>query len=515
MSGSLDELAVLTQWAYPNRLYSAAKFCAETKNAEFVQLNSFGCGPDAITIDEINDILQESGKHPTTVRIDEISSQGSIKLRLRTMAESFKLASKSEKKERKTTPPYLIKDRKRKLFLPFFSEFHSHFTEATFNSLGFETIMLPPPDEEALQLGLKYTNNEICYPAILVIGTILKQVFQGKYKREEITIGISQTGGQCRASAYLSLVRKALVSAGFDDIPVISVTASSKKLNYQPGFKINQFDFLKRGFFSVLFGDALSLMYHSTAVREKEKGASKALVDKYINIAKDSVGKSNFTALLLFLEQAVAEFNKIPVYEGNYPKIGLVGEIYVKYSDFGNHGVVDWLMNEGVEVVVPPLTDFFIQETFNIQYNKKHHLEDRTFLWLGSFLAEKYLLRFVHGVDEILKNFSRYREQPDIKTLAAKAEKVLSLSNQYGEGWLIAGEISAMAEEGVESILCLQPFGCIANQIVAKGVEKKMKDIYPGLKILFIDLDHDTSKANFTNRLHFLASAAKDTAAAL
>ncbi len=509
-SGNLDDVQVLTQWSYTNRLYNAGKYAGSKKNVEVVQLNSFGCGLDAIATDELTEILKSYGKNLTLVRVDEIASPGSIKLRLRTLVESPAFKHGAYKKDvngRKRLPPFTTADRSRKVLVPFFSKFHSPFVETVFRDLGHNFEVLPPPTRDSLDMGLRYTNNEICYPAIIVVGDLLKALSSGQYDLNNVAVGITQTGAQCRASNYASLIKKGLLGAGYD-IPVITVHFKSATLNEQPGFEFSRIQLMKIGLYALAFADALSLMYHPMLVREREKGTAWRIVQNYLNLWHSDSLRSRQKTLTL-LEKAVEAFNRVPVYEGIFPKVGLVGEIYAKYNDFCNHHVIDWMTQNGVEVEVPCLMNFFTQGFVNYRVDIEKRVERKSIFSSLSLFVERRVNHFLMQVDAILRHYRYYKPFPEINDIAAKAARIVDLANQYGEGWLIPGEIIKMAEEGIENILCLQPFGCIANQVIAKGIEKRMRDIYPNLNILFVDLDANTSEANMFNRLHFLINQAK------
>ncbi len=508
---SVKDSGILSQWAYPNRLVAAAKFAA-AEDLEVMQLNSFGCGPDAVATDEMRHILESKGKNLTVIRIDEIASPGSAKLRIRTMIESFKMAGTAlEKKEdNKTLPAFLEKDNKRLILVPFFGRFYSRFVETVFRSAGMNIKVLPEPDSKSLELGLKYANNEICYPAILVIGDIIRALQSGEYNTNEIAIGITQTGGQCRASNYLGMIKKAMLSAGYDDVPVVSITAA-EKLNTQPGLKYNKLEVIRKGLNTILYIDALSSMYYAAVPRAENREEVESLMEEYLEKWNNIVSNSGKKEMLRLIEKAVESFNNIKYKKSlkDIAQIGIVGEIYIKYSDFGNHNVIEWLMENNVEVVIPQLTDFFLQEFVNFDVNQKELLKDGNFITnLLSVFVEKSLGRLVSKINEKITSFRYARKFHPIRNMADKASKVISLVHQYGEGWLIAGEILSFVEDKINHVLCLQPFGCIANQIIAKGIEKKLKDIAPDLNMLFIDLDSDTSVANFQNRLHFLIQGA-------
>ncbi|MBN2682516.1 MAG: 2-hydroxyacyl-CoA dehydratase [Bacteroidales bacterium] len=500
-----SNLNVISQWAYPNRLYNAAYWvAAKPSNFQFVQLNSFGCGPDAITIDEINSILQTKGKNNTVLRVDEISGTGSLRLRLRSLIESLNIKSPTNDYTAEKAKNFELTDKHRTIIAPLFSDIYSRFLPPIFELAGYKLKNLPLPDKESVDYGLKYANNEICYPATIIIGDIMKFLEKGEYNPEEIAIGITQTGGQCRASSYLSLIRKAMVAGGYSHIPVISVSSGSGIINSQPGFKINWKRILKTAFISALFADSIAKMYYTNVVREKNKGESKKLLDKYISEAYNPIKNKNHKEIFSLLEQAVEEFNNIETLESNLPKIGIVGEIYVKYNSYGNLNIVNWLIEQKFEVIVPPLTDFFTQYFVNFSANRKENLSvagiSDLYLKLIEIKADGVIKKF----EKINSKFKYYYPFHSIRKIAEKAEKIINLVNQYGEGWLIPAEIAGLAEEGVNNIVSLQPFGCIANQIISKGIEKRIRDLYPNVNLLFLDFEDGTSEVNLLNRLHFM-----------
>ncbi|MBN2695462.1 2-hydroxyacyl-CoA dehydratase [bacterium] len=512
-NGEEEQIHVLTQWAYPNRIYRAAQWASKQSDVEVVMMNSFGCGPDAIVVDEVKGILSTSGKSATIVRIDEISSIGSIRLRIRTMLESTKIKRDTRivSHLRKTTKPFMNEDRGRTILIPKLSDFYTQATSECVEVLGYKAEILPSSTQEGLQLGMKYTNNEICYPSILVIGDILQALTSGKYDLNKVAVGITQTGGQCRASTYLSLIKKALIDAGMEQVPVVAIPTATTVYNYQPGFEdFKGTKFLKKGFMTIIYGDAISDMYYTTKVREINKGEAEEIRDKYLNAVKPIVAVDDFDSILKLLKAAVAEFNSVPVFDKEYPKVGIVGEIFIKYNEFGNHHILDWLMEQGVEPVMPPLIDFFIQEISNIRFYKDANLRRADIPYYLSFVLETWVDRFLKKTVQVMKKYRYNRHAHSVSNLAKLASKIVNLINQYGEGWLIPGEVSAFAQDGINHVVCIQPFGCIANHVIAKGVEKKIKDIYPDMNLLYLDLDADTSKANYHNRLHFLLRSAKE-----
>jgi predicted CoA-substrate-specific enzyme activase len=509
---ALNTRHVMTQWEYINRYFYTARWVGMQENVELVQLNSFGCGPDPFILDEVRSILGEYGKRPTVIRIDEIESTGSTRLRLRSMMESLGRKKHSSGRiciPRKTTKTYQLEDRRRTVIVPDFAPFCSPPIVRPFIDQGYDIVQLPEPDHSSVDVGLKYTNNEICYPGIITLGDLVKALQSGKYDLSRTAVGFSQTGGQCRATSYPSMIKKALVAAGFAEVPVVTLATSLKSLNDQPGFKFSISDYTYKASISMMFMDALSDMYHSTVIREKSKGAAQEIADKYIDAYMTGRIPLTKAGLLASLEQAVDDFNNIETASLSYPKVGIVGEIYVKYNAFSNNHVAQWLMEQGVEVVMPSFFEFFAGGIVCTEYEVKSKVKQRDALWLLAVLGEKLVQSYLRQFDSIMQQYRYYHHHHDIQDVAAKAQEILSLNHQYGEGWLIAGEIASFARDGVPNVLCLQPFGCLANHIVAKGVQKRLQEKYPNLNLLFLDADAGVSEVNFFNRMHFFVDHAK------
>jgi predicted nucleotide-binding protein (sugar kinase/HSP70/actin superfamily) len=377
--------------------------------------------------------------------------------------------------------------------------------------MGYKIVALPPANRDSVNVGLKYTNNEICYPGIITIGDLVKALQSGAYDLAKTAVGFSQTGGQCRASSYPSMVKKALISAGFEDVPVVTLSTNLKTLNDQPGFAFDIKEYMYKAFVGMMFTDSLSDMYYSTAIREEQKGSAQILVDGYLKSFMDGTIPLERTALLDSLDCAVSDFNALGVNGGTFPKVGVVGEIYVKYNEFSNNFAAQWLMSQGIEVVMPTFLEFFTGVVINTDVSVRTNLKRPNFLWLISHLGESLIRKFQVKFDDIMQQYRFYRPHHDIQEIAGRAKEILSLNHQYGEGWLIAGEIGAFVRDGVNNVLCLQPFGCIANHVIAKGVQKRMKERYPQLNLIFLDADAGVSEVNFFNRMHFFINHAKTT----
>jgi predicted CoA-substrate-specific enzyme activase len=509
----LDNRHVMTQWEFLNRYFHAARWAAQQDHVEAVQLNSFGCGPDPFILEEVNTILGEYGKSPTVIRIDEIESTGSTKLRLRSMLESMRQPKPVERvfRARRKTRIYLEEDRNSTVIVPDFSPFCSPPIVKPLTDAGYDIVWLPSADRQSVDTGLKYANNEICYPGIITIGDLIKALQSGKYDLKRTVIGFSQTGGQCRATSYVSLIKKALIAAGFENVPVVTISTSMQVLNEQPGFKFNTKAYMYRVLISMAFTDALSDMYYSTVTREKNKGDAKRVADRYLSAFMEGEIPTEKKALLAALRRAVTEFNSIEVEDRHYPRVGIVGEIYVKYNAFSNNNAAEWLIDQGIEVVMPTFLEFFASGVVLVEQRVKKNLARHNMLWLLALLGKKLLHNFMDEVQDIMKNYRRFHRHTSIDGIAKNAQEVLSLNHQYGEGWLIAGEISSFMKNGISNVLCLQPFGCIANHIVAKGAEKKLREIHPQLNLLFLDADAGVSEVNFFNRMHFFLNHAKES----
>ncbi len=504
------EVNAISQWAYPNRVFKAAKYVAETpENIHFVQLTSFGCGPDAFIIDEISDVLKRSGKSLTLLKIDDVNNIGSLRLRIRSLVESLRFSHKqSEHKPPVKLPLFTEQERHRTLLAPYFAEGYSEFLPAIFGLMGYNLVNLPMGDMEAAETGLKYSNNEVCYPATIVIGSIIKALKSGKYNLDDIAVAMTQTGGQCRATNYIALIKDALISAGYN-VPVISVAFGNDLFNEQPGFQLKLKGNISITVYALLYADCISRLYFASVVREKEKGLAKTLRYKYIEKALPFVEKRDGKALLKLFREAIAEFKTIILPDVKAPVMGVVGEIYVKYNSFSHKNVLEWLSEQGVEVIAPSMYNFFVNSFVNKHINREHHIKEESVPLIVTDAIYKVLRMVVRKFDKVGAEFPYYRPFADIFHDAKLASKIINMSANFGEGWLIPAELASFAESGVNNVVSLQPFGCIANHVISKGVEKRVKSLYPKMNLLFLDFDSSTSDANVFNRLHFMVDNAK------
>ena len=497
----------VAQWAYANRILRAAEWVAQQDDSvQFVQLTSFGCGPDALITDEVRDVLNRHGKSFTLLKIDDVSNTGSLRLRIRSLVESLRLghAPKREVRPFVTTPDFQEKDRRRKILVPFFTPFISPLISALMRRAGYDAESLPPSTQASVEAGLKYANNEICYPATLIVGDLLTALRSGHYDPAATAVAITQTGGQCRASNYISLIRRALAAAGYAEVPVISVSPGSGLSTSQPGFRIPWLRILRAAVGAVLFTDCLSRLYYATAARETEPGKAAELRDWYMEEAKllleNEPENMILNAFAESLANAAVDFSRkcCPL---DRPRVGIVGEIFLKFNPFTQKGVTDWLAAHRIEVIPPALADFFMQGFVNREIRHRTglidtYLPDRLVRYVAGY-AQRLIGRF----NKIASEFPYYTPLGNVYEEAAAASEIVSLNAQFGEGWLLPGEIAMFARHGIRNVISLQPFGCIANHIVSKGVEKRIRELYPQMNLLSLDFDGSVSDVNIMNRL--------------
>ena len=512
----ISDIQFVSQWAYPEQILKAAKWVAlQPENVQFVELTSFGCGPDAFMLDEIHTLLQRHGKALTQLKIDDVCNIGSLRLRVRSVVDSLKLqvsSSSSRETQRpslpfRTTPVYTeeLRASRHKIIVPYFTSFITPLVPSFMKLAGYDVEVLPLSDPQSDDWGLRHANNEICYPATLIVGDIVKAFQSGRYDPHTTTALITQTGGQCRASNYISLIKKALVEAGYGEVPVVSLSMSKNLLNHQPGFTLNWKKIIPIAITTILYTDAIAKMYYVAVPREKEKGKAEMLRDKYLDIAKSSVERGEGKELLTYLEVAANDFNRI-TNDLDCPRVGIVGEIYLKFNPYAQRGITNWLVENQIEVEPPLLFNFFMQSFVNQDVKRETEIETPRvprFLIRGFY----HLIRYrIHQVNKACSAFRYYRPFDDIYELARNARQIVSLSAQFGEGWLLPGEVATMVQHGVNHVISLQPFGCSANHIIAKGVEKRLRTLFPQLNYLSLDFDSGVSEVNVTNRLLLFAN---------
>ena len=514
--GVYEELNAMSQWAYPNRIFKAAHWVGESRYAglHMVELTSFGCGPDAFILDEVRAVLKRYNKNLTVLKIDDVNNIGSLRLRVRSLVESVKEKDDVRRtkddvrctKEEKawTTKPFEKEDRERVILAPYFAEGYNEFLPTIFRMAGYRIEPLPMGTQADAEEGLSVANNDICYPATIVVGSIMRALKSGQYDLSKTAVAITQTGGQCRASNYYSLIKNALVSAGMSQVPVIAVAIGPDMKNHQPGFEIDWLHLIRPTVEALFYADALAKLYYPAAPRERTPGAARKLYDHYLEAVQPLLEARNYKGMRQLMREAVGAFADISDTGKKVPVVGVVGEIYVKYNSFSNHGVVRWLVEQGVEVVPPAITGFFSTAIPNAFINRSQHIRADGLKPWQARIMNRLLQHYAHVYDRLCAPYPLYRPFTDIMEIWRKSRNVINSAADFGEGWFLPGEICELAESGVNKVVSLQPFGCIANHIISKGIERRYKDRYPQLGLLFLDFDAGTSDANITNRLYFL-----------
>ncbi len=499
---SLKGVIPLTQWSYHNRIYLAAKWIIQHPYEKIaaIQLNSFGCGPDAVVVDEVKSILETKGRIYTSIKIDEMSNQGAAKIRIRSILEALNQNKHFAYKPRKYTRAFNRKDKKKTILVPYFSKIYSDFIEIVFKHLGYRIKTLTKQSKEAVEEGLKYVNNDMCYPAIVVIGDIIKAFKDRLVNPEKTVVALSQTGGQCRASNYVPILKKALIDAGYSKTPVVSLSTDS----FSEGFTFNPFKLLKYSVILFAAGDAILRMKLKTKPYEVNKGETSRLVDDLINEARETfeVKKPNKNLLIRFIRDAIERFNQIEVEynPSQVKKVGIVGEIYLKSNCFSNNYIVNWLEDHRYEVVMPTFLKFFEYSFYSQIYNKKNKINIwRTKLITGA-ITHHAIEHYRKIVEAELENFKRYEREAPLSDMVKNNHLPLPLYIQFGEGWLLSAEITEMINQNIKDIISLQPFGCISNHIVAKGIYRYLRNKY-NVNLLLLDYESGTSEANTLNRL--------------
>lgn len=500
---------LVKQWAYMNRIIKSGQWAAEQdNNLHFVQMTSFGCGPDSFIQDEIRDILKRHNKPFTLLKIDDVSNIGSLKLRVRSLVESLKshplrLGERALETPLVQTKVFKQEDVRRKILAPFMTEYLTPILRPILQLIGYDVEVLPMSDEMSAELGLMFANNEVCYPATLIVGDIIKALQSGRYDLKNTAVAMSQTGGQCRATNYAGLIKRAMVANGFQDVPLITlgVTATAGEGNEQEGFDVPWLKYSQIIVTAILYGDAVNEMYNACVVREKTQGIAKELRDKYMKLCEMPILNNSAKGLIALIRQAAEEFDKATITK-DVPKVGIVGEIFLKFNPFSHQFIEKSIISRGIEVVPPLLAPFFLQEFVNIEVQKNMRLSCSkvpNFLVRGTYQA--LVGRRIRQINKAASRFRYFRKFTNIYDDAYEVKGLVSLAAQFGEGWLLPADIISYIHDGVDNIISLQPFGCIANHVISKGIEKRLHERFPQLNLVSLDFDSGVSEVNVTNRL--------------
>ena len=509
-------LRVVDQWVYHARLYAAADFVGKHECLELVQLNSFGCGVDAVTTDQVEEILSSFDKMYTLIKIDEVNNLGAVRIRIRSLIASMKKREQENHDKIDNTGDYGIKKKiftkeMRKdytILIPQMAPIHFELLETAVNSCGYHMELLRQCTPKTVETGLKYVNNDACYPSILVTGQMIEALQSGKYDINKTALIMSQTGGGCRATNYIGFIRKALKDAGFSNIPVVSFNIVG--MEKMPGFKLTvpMMDKLLK---MVVYGDLLQKMLTKNRAYEVNKGETQALFDKWMDKCKKLLEKSSNKEFKQSIYDIVNDFEKIELDTSvKKPKVGIVGEVLIKYHPFGNNYVADILEKEGAEVILPDFMGFAkFMCTHKITFNSLLNINKTSSKIMKA--AIKLIDILEKDVKIALSNSKKDYLQPcDIWHLEDKVKDVLSIGNQTGEGWFLTAEMIEYIENDIPNIICVQPFACLPNHVVGKGVIKTIRSKYPNANISPVDYDPGASESNQTNRIKLLMTVAKD-----
>ena len=503
---------VIDQWMYHSRLYAAASFVRTQPNLELIQLNSFGCGLDAVTTDQVNDILSKSGKIYTVLKIDEVNNLGAARIRIRSLLSAVR------ERETKHIVSYKVNTAHHRavftedmkdsytILAPQMSPIHFDLLEPALRSGGYHVVVLPNDNRRSVDVGLQYVNNDACFPSLMVVGQIMDALLSGKYDLNKVAIIITQTGGGCRATNYIGFIRRALEKAGMPQVPVISLSASGLEKN--PGLKITP-GLLLRAMESLVYGDIFMRVLYKTRPYEQVPGSANALHDKWRDIcAKSLLNKGSWREFKKNVRGIIRDFDSLPLKENLVkPKVGVVGEILVKFLPSANNYLVELLEAEGAEAVVPDLLDFFMYCAYNNNFKTRYLGKSKTGAKISNLVI--WSLERIRGeARKSFKKSKRFTPPVHIKKLAQLADPVVSIGNQTGEGWFLTGEMLELIHSGVNNIVCTQPFACLPNHIVGKGVIKELRRQHPEANIVAIDYDPGASEVNQLNRIKLMLSTA-------
>ena len=551
------QLRVVNQWGFHSRLYAAADFVGNHDNLELIQLNSFGCGIDAVTTDQVEEILSSYDKMYTLIKIDEVNNLGAVKIRIRSLLASMNrrtqrnlintlspdhdLCSKRDTNlnienssnsldNSELKKSNLNKDSKSSdignyevnrviytkkmnnenytILCPQMAPIHFELIESAVRACGYNFHVLKECSPHTVETGLKYVNNDACYPSILTTGQLIEALESGEYDLNKTAVIMSQTGGGCRATNYIGFIRKALKDAGFGNIPVVSFNVVG--MEKMPGFKVTP-KLIENLMKAVIYGDLLQKLSSKNRAYEVHKGDTKIVYDKWLSNCKHLVADSSMKEFKKSIYNMVDDFEKIEVdFSKIKPKVGIVGEVLIKYQPYGNNHVGEKLEADGAEVIYPDFMGF-------IKFICTHKITFNELIKANPGKAKIFEL-VIHLVDLVekdeviaLANSNKgYLLPCNIFELEKNVKGILSIGNQTGEGWFLTAEMVEYIQMGITNIVCVQPFACLPNHVVGKGVIKTIRDMYPEANIAAIDYDPGASETNQTNRLKLLMAVAKD-----
>ncbi len=504
-----QRIRIVNQWSYHARLYHAAQFAAEHQNITLIQLSSFGCGLDALTTDQTREILERHKRIYTMIKLDEVSNLGAARIRLRSLMAALarRQPVSYEQVPVWERPHFTAECRKTHTILaPQMAPIHFELLKTVLRKYDYDVVIPPMPDKAAIDMGLRYVHNDMCYPAIVVIGQLISALKSGSCDPDHTSIVLFQTCGACRATNYLSVLRLALRHAGFGQVPVFACYGLPEETD---SFVLGR-ECLMDAIKASVYGDLLMNVKNRMLPYELVKGSTNRLYEKWMEKAKRDLVEGNYFSFRKNVKDIVKEFDGIPIDEELWkPKVGIVGEILVKYHPVANNDIEKVLMKEGAEVVMPDLTDFFLYTAYDavvkrklLAGTQKEQIFSKLFIQIIEF--------FRRPMRHALEKSRHFRHPRSIEETAKLAERHVSLGNMAGEGWFLTGEMVKLIEEGVPNVVCLQPFGCLPNHITGKGVLHGLRTSYEGANFVAIDCDAGSSEVNQLNRLKLMLAVAKE-----
>jgi predicted CoA-substrate-specific enzyme activase len=506
--GGDEPLYVRDQWTYHSRLFRAAVVVArhpDFERVQMVQLNSFGCGLDAVSADQSAALLERYGKPHTLIKIDEGKNNGAVNIRIRSLLSSVRKQSRlspSSAPAAEILRPH-APAKTRTILCPPLSAHHFQFLETAMRREGLDFRVLPEGGRESVELGLRYVNNDSCYPAMIVVGQFLKALQSGDFDPDSTDCFYAQTGGACRASNYVPILRKALDAAGFGRVRILAANAQgnggAEKFSLSGGT-------LWRCLLGTLYGDMLMRLLYRTRPYELDKGASDALYKEWSKTCGGNVIAGSWRRFKRDICSMVRGFSEIPIDPAPRPRVGIVGEILVKYHDRANENLVEVIESEGGEAVAPDLANFILYCLCDPVYGHKKLSRGLKGRLLGE--AGMWILEHMRRPMRKALAGTRFGRIHGVRGMLSSAETVVSPANQAGEGWMLTAEMMALIEDGVKNVICIQPFACLPNHITGKGVMKELRRLYNGANILALDYDSSVSNVNQLNRIKLLMASA-------
>ena len=542
--GPVADLRVVNQWTFHARLYRAAALAAERTDVALVHLVSFGCGLSALTAEQMEEILTRSGRVYTQIKIDEGQNLGPARIRIRSLLASMRHRADREARagrearearegrpvrpgrpvrveqggqhgqhgqdgQAKAAPEALFTPAMREthtILISLVAPFHSRLMASACQACGYKTAFLPEVSREAVDAGLRHVNNDACYPAIVTVGQLVHAVQSGAFAADRVALLMYQTGGGCRATNYMSLLRKAMQEAGLSQVPLISFNLLGQEKS--PGFRID-WALLKRSFMSCCLADLLARLLHRVEPYEAEAGAARRLSEYWLEQSHQALMDGSRAAYARCMKDMALAFESLPLStEKRRPRVAIVGEILIKYHEYANNRLAETIVAEGGEVVLPDILDFFLYCLYDEVFRYRHlsgSLKEAVKSQIFRRMVEWFRAPMLHA----LRGSRRFEAPVPFSALLDVGRRWVSLGQQAGEGWLLTAEMVKYLASGVENIICVQPFGCLPNHITGKGMFREIKRRYPEANVVAMDYDQGSSESNQLNRIKLMMDVAR------